>query len=138
MRRVSAPVLFVASVLVLAFASSAYASHTTAVHAESATLGPGGSVSVSGTIECTAGYNWVLFLTLRQKSGKAFNAGGGFASGTCSTTGPETWTTSLFFGQAPFKSGRAVVETYSAQVCDETFTDCAFDNPRITEVRIRK
>jgi hypothetical protein len=138
MRRVSAPVLLVASVLVLAFASSAYASHTTAVHAESGTLGPGGSVSVSGTIECTADYNWAVWLTLRQKSGKTFNAGGTFANGTCSTTGPETWTTSLFFGQGPFKSGPAVVETFSAQVCDETFSDCAFDDVRITEVRIRK
>jgi hypothetical protein len=136
MRRVLAPVLLVASVLVLAFASSAYASHTTAIHAESATLGPGGSASVSGTIECTAGYIWNVGLNLRQKSGKTFNVGGAGVGGTCSTTGPETWTTNLFFGQGPFKSGPAVVES-SVSVCDPFFIDCAF-NSEITEVRIRK
>lgn len=134
MRRVSAPVLLVASVLVLAFASSAYASHTTAIHAESGTLGPGGSVSVSGTIECTAGYDWGLFVTLRQKSGKTFNFGQGGVGGTCSTTGPQTWTTNLFFGQAPFKSGPAVAETFGT-VCD--FQHCVVDGPRITEIKIR-
>ena len=137
MRRVSAPVLLVASVLVLAFASSAYASHTAAIHAESGTLGPGGSVSVSGTIECTAGYFWSVGLTLRQKSGKTFNTGGSNLGGTCSTTGPETWTTPLFFGQGPFKSGHAVVES-GVFTCDpEACIDQAI-NSEITEVRIHK
>ena len=136
MRRVSAPVLLVASVLVLAFASSAYASHTTAIHAESATLGPGGSVSVSGTIECTSGYEWYRSTTLRQKSGKTFNTASFASFGTCSTTGSEPWTTPLLFGQGPFKSGNAVAESFG-QVCDPSYFDCAFDT-EVTEVRIRK
>jgi hypothetical protein len=136
MARVSALLPLVAGLLVLALAPSAFASHTTAVHAASGTLGPGGSVSVSGTIECTAGYIWGVSSTVRQKSGKTFNAGGGGVNGICSTNGPEPFTINPFFGSGPFKSGKAVAETFG-EVCDPTFFDCAFDS-EITEIRIRK
>jgi hypothetical protein len=136
MKRVSVPIFLVAAALALAVAPSAFSSHVTEVTVQSATLGPGGSLTVSGTIDCTAGYFWFVSTTIRQKSGKTFNAGDGFAGGTCSTTGAEPWTTGFFFGQGPFKSGRAVAQSFG-EVCDPEFSDCAFAT-ETTEIRIRK
>lgn len=138
MARVSASVVLVASVLaVAAGAPSAFASHATEVQAHSVTLGPGGSVSVSGSIECTEGYFWSVGSTIRQKSGKTFNTVNPGAGGICSTTGTQLWTTNFFFGAGPFKSGNAVIET-SGSVCDPSFTDCAFDSEEVKEIRIRR
>ena len=138
MARFTVPALLVAGVLGLAAATPAVASHTTEVTATSVTLGPGGSVSVSGTVECTAGYFWGVTSIVRQKSGKFFNDGVGGTGGTCSTDGPEPFTTNVFFGLGPFKSGRVVVETF-ADVCnpDPEIFDCAFD-AELKEMRIRK
>jgi hypothetical protein len=136
MKRVSVLILLVAAALALAVAPSAFSSHVTEVTAQSAMLGPGGSVTVSGTIDCTEGYFWFVSTTIRQKSGKTFNTGSGFDDGTCSATGPQAWTTNPFFGQGPFKSANAVAESFGA-VCDPFFTDCASDT-EITEIRIRK
>jgi hypothetical protein len=135
MKRVSASILLVAAALALAVAPSAFSSHATEVTVQSGTLGPGGSLTVSGTIDCTAGYVWSEGTIIRQKSGKTFNFGNGSDDGICSVTGPEPFTTNAFFGQGPFKSGRAVAESF-VSVCDPTFSDCASDS-EITEIRIR-
>jgi hypothetical protein len=78
MKRVSVPIFLVAPVLALAVAPSAFSSHVTEVTAQSAMLDPGGSLTDSGTIDCTAGYFWFVSTTIRQKSGKRFNTGGGY------------------------------------------------------------
>jgi hypothetical protein len=117
MRHVSARALVVATVLLLAFAPAASASHTTAFHVESGTLDRGGSVTLSGTIDCTAGYFWTVSVLLSQKVGKAVNNGSDSMVGLCSTTGPESWTGMLFGGpQVPYKPGHAVATSF-AQVC---------------------
>jgi hypothetical protein len=138
MARFTVPALLVAGILGLAAATPAVANHTTEVNASAVTLGPGGSLSVSGTIDCTTGYFWGVTSVVRQKSGKFFNEGLGGAGGTCSTDGPEPFITNLFFGSGPFKSGRVVVETF-ADVCnpDPEIFECASD-AELKEMRVRK
>jgi hypothetical protein len=136
MRRTSVSVLLVTAALVLAAAPSALASHTTEISVQEGTLGPGGSVTVTYTVQCTEDYQFFVGMAIRQKSGKTFNTGFSGDDGTCLTTGPETYTTDPFFGQGPFKSGRAVAES-SVRVCDPEFFDCASDG-ELKEIRIRK
>jgi hypothetical protein len=134
MARFSLSVLLIAGVLALAVAPPAISSHVTEVHATAVTLGPGGSVSVSVTVDCTAGYEYFLASTVRQKSGKVFNTTGSGVSGTCSTDGPETVTLPLAFGQGPFRSGRVVVESF-VSVCEPfAFDHCATDT-EVVEIR---
>jgi hypothetical protein len=136
MKCASASVLLVTAALVLAVAPSALASHATEISVQEGTLGPGGSMTVTYTVQCTEGYQFVVDIFIRQKSGKTFNFGGRAEGRTCLTTGPETYTTDPFFGQGPFKSGRAVAES-SVRVCDPEFFDCASDG-ELKEIRIRK
>ena len=129
MKRVTSFGLLLASVLALAVPSAAFATHTAAIQATSASLGPGGSVVVSGTIDCVEGYSYLVSNTVRQRSGLSYNTAfdGIFGrQGPCQTTGPQSFTSGEMFGQAPFHPGPAVISS-SVTVCDTFgwFSDCS-------------
>lgn len=134
MKRGAAVTVALTAGLALAIASLALASHSTHVNAQSVTLGPGGSVVVSGTIGCTAGYTYFGTSTVRQRSGRQYNTAMNFFSGTCSATGPESYTTAPTFGSGPFRPGPATVQS-SVLVCQGFFVDCASAN-ELREIRI--
>lgn len=124
MRRAAAVTVALTSGLALAVASSAPASHSTHVNTQSVTLGSGGSVVVSGTIACTDGYTYFGTSTVRQRSGRQYNTAMNFFSGTCSTTGPASYTTAPTFGSGPFHPGPASVQS-TVVVCQGFFVHCA-------------
>jgi hypothetical protein len=99
-----------------------------------------GSINVTGTIQCTAGYDYQLNVVIRQKSGsKCFTAAGESESGTCSTTGSQTFVLPYFFANppqdGPFRKGKAVsdafVIVFDRDTLHETYAE------EITEIRIR-
>jgi hypothetical protein len=130
MKRAATLGTLLAGVLALAAATPALASHAAGVQATSATLGPGGSVVVSGTVECVEGYTYLLTTTVRQRAGRDYNIAseGGFfgMQRRCQTTGPESYTTGAMFGPGPFHPGPAVVSS-SVFICDSFggFADCS-------------
>jgi hypothetical protein len=122
---------------VLAATPSALASHSTEVHVRSATLGPLGGVTVTGTILCTAGYRWDVGVSVRQRAGSRYHTAGTGVGGVCASDGLLSWSTALFFAEnRPFKTGAAVASA-NGSVCDPFFGDCAFDSDTIV-VRLRK
>jgi hypothetical protein len=89
------------------------------VDVQSVKLGPGGSVTVTGTIECVAGYYPSLNIEVRQKtSGNVNNiAGFGPSLNVCETDGPTAFTASGFgrVGETekPFHRGPATIRTWA-------------------------
>ena len=86
----------------------------------SVTLGTGGTVNVSGTIQCTQGDQFSLFVDVRQTTGDPpYNFGQGtfpdFVPGECSGEAQDFTTTVV--GEAPFKKGTVLV-TGGATVCE--------------------
>jgi hypothetical protein len=145
MRRLIAPL---AAVLVLAAAPSALASHTTSVHVEKVKLGPGGSVIVTVTVGCTAGYSVGGFMTVRQSRGfQPYNVANVFLESdpfapalTCAEDGPLTLTTEPAFGQAPFRRGKGASTESMITVCSPPEGDefhCASAR-EVIEVTIRR
>jgi opacity protein-like surface antigen len=106
-----------------AFAPVAMAA-TGDVEIQSVTLGTGGTVVITGTIECTEGMQYVVYGDVRQTTGnRTYNIGyyqypetGYYAS--CQTTGPEPFTATAV-GEKPFRKGDVLVRT-QAFVCDPT------------------
>ncbi len=77
------------------------------------TLGPGGSVIVTGTIECVEGYHYFGQVDVRQRtSGNVYNTVTLHFSGTCEATGPTAFTASGF-SDRPFHRGPATVQAFS-------------------------
>jgi hypothetical protein len=106
---------------------------------QSAKLGTGGTAEISGTIQCTEGQQYNVFVTVRQTTGnRPFNAGGSsypvFGSATC--TGETEPFTVTVVGEKPFKKGTALVEA-SAQVCDPFGNGCSSILLPFEEVRLR-
>ena len=139
MKRAATFVAILATMFGLAAAPGAVASHAAAVHADSAVLGPGGSVIVSGTVACVEGYRYIVSTTIRQRAGQQYNtAMDSFfgLQGTCAATGPQRYSSGPLFGQGPFHPGPASVSS-SATVCDSFswFSDCAGAQD-LREVRI--
>jgi hypothetical protein len=105
----------------------------------SATLGTGGSVDVSGTIQCTAGAQYFVNVAVRQTTGnRPFNGGSGsypFAEpATCTGIGePDAFTITVVGGK-PFKKGTVLVNGF-AQVCDND--SCTFPESPLEEFRLR-
>jgi hypothetical protein len=119
---------------VVAASGVALATHTTEVNTQKATLSTGGSVIISGTITCQQGGSYSVYTILRQNSGgNEFNTGSSYTNGTCSTSGPTTWSTTVF-GAGPFHQGRATVQT-SGYSCD--LTHCGSDQ-ETKQMRIRR
>jgi hypothetical protein len=103
------------------FATTAAAQEPGDVTIDTVTLGPGGSVIVTGTIECEAGGFYSGNVTVRQRgSGNTFNTASGFFNGQCEGTGPTTFTTEPMFADSPFHGGRATVSVFG-EVCDPNF-----------------
>jgi hypothetical protein len=92
------------------FAPVAMAQEPAEVDLQSVTLGPGGSVTVNGTIQCTEGWYWQVTLDVRQARGIAnpYVRGGGAASGWCQTTGPTAFTI-VVFAESPFRRGEVTM-----------------------------
>jgi len=98
------------------FAPVAMAQEPAEVDVQSVTLGPGGSVIVTGTIECIEGYNYNINLQVRQRtSGNVYNVADLFTSGRCETTGPQAFTVTAF-AERPFHGGPATISTQSSLV----------------------
>jgi hypothetical protein len=101
------------------FAPVALAQEPGEVDVQSVTLGPGGSVTVTGTIQCVEGQQYFWNVDIRQRtSGNVFLLASGQNSGICQATEllPFTFTE---FGrvtgdgpQKPFHKGQAVVSTF--------------------------
>jgi hypothetical protein len=90
------------------FAPVAMAQEPGEVDIQSVTLGPEGSLQVTGTIECVEGQYYNFYLEARQKQGNKYRLGSTSTDGVCQTTGPESF--SLYvFGGTPFKKGTVVV-----------------------------
>ncbi|WP_437935327.1 hypothetical protein [Sorangium sp. So ce341] len=105
------------------------------VDVESVTLGPGGSVTVTGTIQCTEGDTYLVDVTVRQRtSGNLFNTAGGQDSGQCTATGPQAFTVTTF-GERPFHRGPASVSTFG-EVCPPEGFPCD-RHEAVEAVRIR-
>jgi hypothetical protein len=99
----------------------------------SVTPGLAGSVTVTGTIQCSPGDIWDVSVEVRQARGKSpYNAGFDFVSGRCPSSGEATFTATVF-GERPFKQGTLVVRA-TGFACDE-FT-CESDRT-IEEFQLR-
>jgi hypothetical protein len=125
-----------------AFAPVAMAQELGDVEVQSATLGTGGTAVLTGTIQCTEGWQYRVYAELRQTTGNrpynfGFDAypdqGGPYA--TCQTTGPETFTITVA-GERPYKKGAALVRT-TAEVCEPSFSFCQSARSDFQELKIR-
>jgi hypothetical protein len=87
------------------------------VDVTSVTLGPGGSVTVTGTIECVAGYYPNPYIEVRQKTNGNVNNIVGLqpSLNVCETDGPTAFTASGFGRvgeiEKPFHRGKATIRT---------------------------
>jgi hypothetical protein len=111
----------------------------TAVDITSVTLGTGGTVNVSGTIQCTEGDTYTGFVEVRQTTGnRPFNRGENsfpdFVPGECSGEAQDFTTTVV--GEKPFKKGTALVSG-GVTVCDPTTGSCSFTRIPFEEFRLR-
>ena len=95
------------------FAPVAMAQELGDVEIQTVTLGPGGTLQVTGTIVCVAGHDYGISLDARQTQG---NQPVKFAQGRtntviCQTTGQETFTVDLLpaQGSKPIRKGEVVV-----------------------------
>jgi hypothetical protein len=79
---------------------------------QTVTLGPEGTLQVTGTIVCVAGHDYGISLDARQTQGnQPVKLASGFTSGICQTTGQETFTVDLLpaQGSKPIRKGEVVV-----------------------------
>ena len=125
------------------FAPVAMAQVPGEVNVLSVELGPGGSVTVTGTIQCVEGQRYDAGVTVRQRtSGNVFISAGEGEFGECPITGPLTFTFTAFGRIAgddpekPFHKGRAVVTTFG-RICAPDFSSCEPAQTSVEEVRIR-
>jgi hypothetical protein len=129
------------------FAPVAMAQVPGEVDVQSVTLGPGGSVTVTATIQCVEGQLASFAdVTVRQRtSGNVFLIASGGTDPQqqiCPTTGPLEFTFTDF-GQVsgdgpekPFHKGQAVVST-SGSICAPEGSPCQPIQTSVEEVRIR-
>jgi hypothetical protein len=126
------------------FAPVAVAQVPGEVDVQSVTLGPGGSVTVTGSFQCVEGQQYFWNVDIRQRtSGNVFLIANGQNSGICLTT-EQLMFEFTDFGrvtgadgpQKPFHKGRAVVST-SGQICAPEGFPCEPRQESIEEVRIR-
>jgi hypothetical protein len=107
----------VAAVMMLAsavFAPVALGQEPAEVDVQEVKLGPGGSVTVTATIECIEGYIYDSTVMVKQRTSRNdFNTVNVFASGTCETsagtTGEQEFTASGF-SDRPFHRGAATIQ----------------------------
>ena len=113
------------------------------VDVQSVTRGPGGSVTVNGTIQCVEGQQYDWGVTVRQRtSGNVFLVAGVGQGGTCPSTGPLEFTFTTFGRvggfdgpEKPFHKGQATVQTFG-RLCSPDFSSCTPTQESIEQVRI--
>jgi hypothetical protein len=124
------------------FAPVAMAQEPGEVDVQSVTLGPGGSVTVTGTIECVAGYYPSPYIEVRQKtSGNVNNIAGLQPSlNVCETDGPTAFTATGFGRvgelEKPFHRGPATIRT-SSYLYSPDFGSYIYWNGALEAVHIR-
>jgi hypothetical protein len=109
--------VLVAAVMMLAsavFAPVALGQEPAEVDVQEVKLGPGGSVTVTGTIECIGGYIYDSTVMVSQRTSRnVYNTVDVFASGTCETseetTGEQEFT-ATGFSDRPFHRGGATIQ----------------------------
>jgi hypothetical protein len=105
---------------------------------ESVTLGTGGSVTITGTVQCTEGGISFVDVTLLQSRGyKQYNRAFYFEVISCESTGPIFFTSGPLFSEfpsRPFRKGKAVVDA-RFDVCPPE-SGCEVERS-IEEIRIR-
>jgi hypothetical protein len=116
------------------FAPVAMAQESAEVDVQSMRLGPGGSVTVSGTIECIEGYNYNATALVRQKtSGNVINRAQVDASGSCATSEPTAFTVTGFGRvgelEKPFRRGPATVQTFGTLFPPDFSTNIDWQGP---------
>ena len=83
------------------------------VDVKSVKLGPGGSVTVTGTIQCFQDFEYTGQVDLRQRtSGNVYNTVFRQFHGTCNGSGPTAFTVSAF-PDRPFHKGPAALQASS-------------------------
>ena len=82
------------------------------VDVQSVSLGPGGSVIVTGTFQCFQDWNYSANINVRQRSGNGYNQVGFQIHGRCNGSEPIPFTVSGF-SDKPFHGGKATVQTDS-------------------------
>ena len=118
------------------FAPVALAQEPGAIDVQSVTLGPGGSVTVSGTIQCIEGYFYSATVIVRQRtSGNVYNVADVDASGTCATTGSLAFT-ATGFSDRPFHRGPATIDSFS-RLTSPDFSEDIFQRGALEAVHIR-
>jgi hypothetical protein len=122
------------SVVTMMMASAVFAPVAVAqvpgeIDVTSATLGPAGSVTVTGTIQCLEGYYWIADITVRQKSkGNSYNTASGQDGYTNCPPGTEQVNFSVTqFGERPFHGGKAAVSSYGILCSLQGSCDYQFD-----------
>jgi len=123
--------------LVTVFAPVALAQETGEIDVQSVTLGPGGSVTVTGTIQCPAeGYHYFGQVDVRQRTGgNVYNTLSLGFSGTCEAAGPTAFTVSGF-SDKPFHRGPATVQA-SSTIYDPFFSSSVSWRGGIEAVHLR-
>jgi hypothetical protein len=124
--------LVLLSMVAMMLAATAFApvamAETGDVQIQSVTRGTGGTVEVSGTIDCYQGYEYQVYAEVWQTTGnKPYNVGYGAyptnQTAICSTSGQDTFTITVVGGK-PFKNGDVLVRT-SSYSCDP-FQGCRY------------
>jgi hypothetical protein len=87
------------------------------IQIQSVTQGTGGTVVITGTIDCSQGDYYQVYAEVWQTTGnKPYNVGGSNYPtnqyALCSTSGQDTFTMTVV-GQKPFKNGAVLVRTAS-------------------------
>ncbi len=110
----------------LVFAPVATAQEPGEFAIQSATLGPEGSIKVTGTVQCTEGDFYYITVWARQAQGnQPLRTGAGTTESTCQTTGPESFTVKVYgdIGSRPFRKGDVLLTAATAYCPD---TDCEY------------
>jgi hypothetical protein len=129
---------------VLVFGSIAWASHQpdhqdVNVDTQQVTLGPGGSVVVSGTIVCEEGFFEMDATVLQRSVGNKYNTASTEILGDC-TGSPVAWESDLLAGSSPYHRGSVSVLTdvYAYQFYPDTGEFRTGTETEIKELRIRR
>ena len=127
----------VSLMLVTVFAPVALAQETGEIDLQSVTLGPGGSVTVTGTIQGPAeGYHYYGDVVVRQRTGgNVYNTLDLGFSGTCEAAGPNAFTVSGF-SDKPFHRGPATVQA-SSTIYDPSFSSSVSWQGGIEAIHLR-
>jgi len=128
-------ITFAIGVLAFAFYCTASQAAITSLTVTSVTISKStGLLTVSGTIQCTAGDAVQLLDLLNQVQGGKSGLAEGFTNGTC-TGGIDSWSaTQSFFLVGSFKTGNTVVYAEAFDNTDNSSTDLTAFHQPITPV----